>query len=57
MKKSLVDVGFKNGSTIAIIHNSNMHMLSKSEQLRRMRDCYIEIGKLFEIDGLTIFQS
>ena len=54
--KSLVDLGFKNGSTLAVVHNQNTKVLSQNEQIKIKRQLYIEIGNVFKIDGLSIFQ-
>lgn len=33
-KKMLIDLGFKNGSTLAIVHNQSMKSLSQREQVK-----------------------
>ena len=55
-KKSLVDLGFKDGSVIVIVHNQNLRNQSRSEQIKSRQQMYTEIGRVFSIDGLHIFQ-
>ena len=54
-KNTLQELGIKDGSNIIIVNNINYTLMGTQEKQLKLRQIFTEIGRLYDLDGETIF--